>query len=149
MGTATALLALVVIAVAGAACADQWGDSRMTVDDFPIVTCSMHYRVSLSAGFERNEDIELRPDDERTVAFSDVEFAMKYLFSVSEGATFLIDAKAPGGSDFFARGLYQFTEKLPTGSLFAGGHGFTGLHYVHPPGSSSEAQYFCRATKAS
>jgi hypothetical protein len=41
--------------------------------------------------------------------------------------------------------LYQFIPEAELRDQFAGGHGFTGLTYVHHPTSSAELQYFCQS----
>ena len=42
--------------------------------------------------------------------------------------------------------LYQFSS--PPKNQFAGGHGFTGLHYVHHPESGAELQFWATVKKA-
>ncbi len=61
----------------------------------------------------------------------------------------MIDAELPDADDFFSRDLYQFLDdEPPPARIFAGGHGFTGLAYIHPPDTSAEVQYSCRAQDA-
>lgn len=69
-------------------------------------------------------------------------------YSEQEGGTLIVDERLPedGDFEFFHRGLYQFVPgDAPTGETFDGGHGFTGLAYVQPPGSTAETQYICVA----
>ncbi len=141
------LAVLLLATVTTAACAEKPRHSRLAVDDFPVARCRVAYRPTLSTGLQ-SEEVELRPGDGRSLAFHDVTIEMTYSFSKFEGATLWIDAKLPNATNFFTRSFYQFIAgQPPTGHLFQGGHGFTGLVYVHPPGSSSEAQYFCQANE--
>lgn len=113
--------------------------------DFPPVVCTVAYRSSVERPPETQEPIRLEPGDGRTLTFDDVVLALDYDFSAGEGGALRLDAVEPESEDILMRGLYQLAPGEPPPSAFVGGHGFTGLVYVHPPRSEAEAQYYCEA----
>lgn len=138
----------IVAALILTGCTAGPGDDASTASDPPDVSCTVAYRSAVTEPLEPSREVTLMAGESDNVELGDVTIAFDYSSSESEGASVRVDA-FPAGSDApLTRTLYQFIDgRPPTGDLFAGGHGFTGLSYVYPPGASSEAQFWCRASE--
>ncbi len=113
--------------------------------DVDALTCQFFWRASTAEGFTPRNQTAVRlaaPGDERRVELGDVTVRASLDDSTSGGARLLLafDLGAMTIDDVYDFGDQRFPANLP-----AGGHGFTGLHYLAHPGSNSELQYHCSA----
>lgn len=136
-----------VLAALLAGCSGQQGPGGFDPADAVELSCTLTYRSAVTEPIQEQEDVVVAPGETRTVAFDPLEIDLVYDVSPQEGATLRIDAREPGSDEPFVRNLYQFTDDGPPQD-FAGQTGFTGLTYLHPPGTDAEVQYFCSADAA-
>lgn len=76
------------------------------------------------------------------VEFPLMTIAVRYAGDGPEGRNVLITVTDPDGAEI-SSALYQIGQPGLQDIEFAGGHGFTGLHYVHH--DQAMLQYFCGA----
>lgn len=119
------------------------------------IECHSFYRSSVNEmdGWKRNF-ILTREDSQKTVEFPDLVFRVYLLeeyVSDESGNRFdrvgiKIWVLLPDEGDELLGVLYQNIE-IPDATYYvaAGGHGFTGLHYVYNPTSRAELQFWCEA----
>ncbi|MCU0486919.1 MAG: hypothetical protein MUC85_12510 [Anaerolineales bacterium] len=119
------------------------------------IDCHAFYRASVNemGGWTRNL-ILTREDSQKTVEFPDLVFRVylleEYVSDESGNSSSNVGIKIwvflPGENDELLGLLYQDIE-IPdvTAYVAAGGHGFTGLHYVYNPTSRAELQFWCVA----
>ena len=119
------------------------------------IDCHAFYRTGVNEmdGWTRNL-ILTRNDNQKTVEFPDLTFRVNLLEehvsdesgNSSRNVGIKIWVFLPGEGDELLGLLYQDIE-IPhaTAYVAAGGHGFTGLHYVYNPASRAELQFWCKA----
>jgi len=119
------------------------------------IECHAFYRSSVNEmdGWTRNL-VLTREDSQKTVEFPDLVFRVylleEYVSDVSGNSSRNVGIKIwvflPGEDAELLGVLYQDIEIPPaTAYVAAGGHGFTGLHYVYNPTSRAELQFWCVA----
>jgi hypothetical protein len=150
------LAALSVLAAVLAGCgADQGetGDEPPPVgDDGPAlpaaVECGTQYRPDATQ-LTGAEEPELRVErsagptgSAETVEFETMTLSVTYRGDAPEGRTVELVVETTAGEPL-ARTLYQIGDTALQDVAFAGGHGFTGLHYVSHAGA--ELQVWCEA----
>ncbi|WP_017626715.1 hypothetical protein [Nocardiopsis chromatogenes] len=111
------------------------------------VVCEANYRAGDTGAGQEDATLEAeRTDDmagaEDTAEFEEMSIALRYIGEAPEGRMISVDVTDATG-DRIARDLYQLGTPAVQDIAFSGGHGFTGLSYVH----SGEAtlQYWCTA----
>ena len=132
-----------IVALALVGCSTPSGaDGLRAAEDFPDVSCTVAYRNDVSVA-PSQERVVLSPGEERQLEFEELAITLTYQFDVGEGGSLMADVSLPDGGVLFARDLYQFVADDPPRNDFGGDHGFTGLNYVYPPGSTAEGQFLC------
>ncbi|MDA2811544.1 hypothetical protein O4J56_12960 [Nocardiopsis sp. RSe5-2] len=111
------------------------------------VVCEVSYRADDSGAGQRDATLEAERTDgmagaEDSAGFDEMSVALTYIGEAPEGRVVSVDVTDAAG-DRIARDLYQLGTPAVQDIEFSGGHGFTGLSYVH----SGEAtlQYWCTA----
>ncbi len=109
------------------------------------IDCQVFYRASAGESLSEGPPIALTPNGGSGVAtFDELEFSAQYLGDEFEGSSVSISVIAPDTREQIIAQLYQIDQSKGLVNQFVGGHGFTGLVYVHRPGSAAEMQYFCQ-----
>lgn len=111
--------------------------------ELPAITCEVAFRPGVDQPVEESRQITLKPGDNETVSWDEAMLDISYNVYPSEDTTIIIDARVPGNEEPVHRSLYQIAGANVLSTNFAGGHGFTGLHYFYPPGGTTEVQYYC------
>jgi hypothetical protein len=150
------LAALGILAVALAGCGADTGETSGEAptgrDDSPAlpvaVECGTHYRPDATQ-LTGAEEPELRVERSggptggaETVEFETMTLSVTYRGDAPEGRTVELVVETATGEPL-ARTLYQIGDMVVQDVAFAGGHGFTGLHYVSHAGA--ELQVWCQA----
>lgn len=111
------------------------------------VVCHANYRADDSGAGQEDATLEAERSDgtagaEDSAEFEEMSIALRYIGEAPEGRVISVDVTDAAG-DRIARDLYQLGTPAVQDIEFSGGHGFTGLSYVH----SGEAtlQYRCEA----
>ena len=116
---------------------------------YPVVECSVAYRSSPEMSQQDTQMIEMAAGDKpKFLQWDDLTLQVRYDFSEYESTTFIIDVLKSGEEAYLTRSLYQLSQERPLENQFSGGHGFTGLHYVHHPETQAELQFFCSAKES-
>lgn len=142
-GTAALMIAVIATTAALTSCQTET-DARGDAPAGPDVTCTVTSRPSVMVPMETEDRIEVEPGSTHTVELDHAVITLTYDATNYDVWSLRVDASEPGAETYFTRTLYQFTGPEPPSS-FAGDTGFTGLTYLHPPGSEAEIQYLCRA----
>lgn len=112
------------------------------------LVCTAQYRPfveTMEGGEERTftvERIDGPAAEGVAVEFPLMTIAVRYAGEGPEGHNVLITVTDPDSAEI-ASALYQIGRPGLQDIEFAGGHGFTGLHYVHH--EQAMLQYFCAA----
>lgn len=133
-----------VLTAAAAGCGSAQGDGAPLPER---VVCHAFYRADDTGAGQREETLELPRSDglqgsERTVEFEEMSLTAVYRADAPEGRSVRVEVRGAEGADL-ATGLYQFGSPPPQDIAFVGGHGFTGLSYVHH--GEAVLQYWCEA----
>jgi hypothetical protein len=111
--------------------------------------CTVFYRPATTAeGQAQSEETTVslvQHGDDEIITFGDLELQARYSDDAVEGRSLVISVTAQDTERILVQQLYQFIPEAELRDQFAGGHGFTGLTYVHHPTSSAELQYFCQS----
>jgi hypothetical protein len=112
------------------------------------ITCHTQYRPdaeSLTGAAEPTLTVdrvdETSPQPER-LDFATLSVEVAFHGDAPEGNNVTMVVTTPDGEPLI-RNLYQYTDGTELTTAFAGGHGFTGLHYVFHEGSS--LQVWCES----
>lgn len=132
---------LVALVLAGCS-PSSIADGLRAAEDFPDVSCTIAYRDDVDVA-PSQERVALSPGEQQTLEFEQLVIVLTYQFDAGEGGSLLVDASLPDGGALIARDLYQFVPDDPPRNDFGGGHGFTGLNYIYPPGTTAEGQFLC------
>ena len=111
------------------------------------IVCNTAYRSSVGVPIEREESVRFGDEDgQETVTFADLAFHAQYgSGQMNRERALRLWVSEPGETAELISQLYQLP--LDSGPLnqFVGGHGFSGLNYVHHPESGAELQFWCTA----
>ena len=109
------------------------------------IVCRTAYRTSVTRSIEVEDSILLPDaDTQESHTYTDLTFNVQYWSGEFDGERGLqVSVTEVGQTDFLASQLYQFSQDSGPQNQFAGGHGFTGLHYTYHPTSGAELQYWC------
>ncbi|HEU5066627.1 MAG TPA: hypothetical protein VFT61_00355 [Sphingomicrobium sp.] len=80
---------------------------------------------------------------ERSVSGGGFRFRLVYDNDRYEGASLNVYVYSQTTGKLIEQTLFQFDRQQDPVDQFAGGHGFTGLHYVYAPDSTAQLQYIC------
>jgi len=113
--------------------------------------CSFFFRPSVNEAPGPGTVIEVGENHPgKTVAVGDFNVILTYTASESfpintpSGGSLYVDIASVGNQGFL-RTLYQISPANLPSNVFAGQHGFSGLHYVTHATTGSELQYICEA----
>lgn len=114
-----------------------------------IITCTVAYRSSVEQPIEQEELLTFTSErDEQTLLFADAIFHATYEpGKINNERSLRLWVTDMGNTNTHQSQLYQLQADSGPQNQFAGGHGFTGLHYSYPPNSSAELQYWCTASQ--
>jgi hypothetical protein len=135
---------VLLVGSAMSGCASAGGSDNGRIAPPDQLACSTHYNPV--SGAENDQDAVALPVDlgaTATAAHPAITLTVSYPSDDYEGTSVSIAASDAEGRELM-RILYQLD---PTTDAFrteyAGGHGFTGLHYVYSAGA--ELQFWCGA----
>ncbi|MDS1270670.1 hypothetical protein RIF23_10200 [Lipingzhangella sp. LS1_29] len=142
----------VTLAVAGCAADGATTTAADPGRDAEAVTCSMQYRPDAeSAAGQRSESVTVPAEsgvvgDEpgARLEFPDLVFEVTYVAGAPDGNGVTTVVRATDDDSERHRVLHQLpAEPGLVDIVFAGGHGFTGLHYANH--EDAQLQYWCTA----
>jgi len=108
------------------------------------VICTAAYRTDVNQSIEWEETITFTDNDaEQMIAFADMMFHAAYSAGETDNERNLRVWVTDAGGAVLQSTLYQLPLDSGPQNQFAGGHGFTGLHYSYAPDSSAELQFWC------
>jgi hypothetical protein len=139
--TSPALLATLaaVLALVTACAASSPRASDLSIE------CQVFYRPAPDKQFSETI-VTLGPGNaSRSLSYDRLEITVQLTDDLGEGTSLSIAVTDLEAGGEIGRQLYQIDRAKGLTNQFVGGHGFTGLHYVHQPGSTGELQYFCLA----
>jgi hypothetical protein len=134
-----------------AACGDDsdTGDGRGDAVESPsTIACDVYYRplgdASTEGAVEHTVSLETRGGGsaEQSVDFDTMSFTVRSFSDAGEGDAVAVSVTASDGEGLTSV-LYQLGSFDLADVSFAGGHGFTGLHYVDHEGA--QLQFWCSA----
>jgi hypothetical protein len=130
-----------------AACGD--GDGGEAVAGLPTaITCGVYYRplgdASTEGAVERSVSLQTTEGGtaEQSAEFEAMSFTVQSSSDEAEGDTLSVSVSSREGA-VVTSVLYQLASFDLGEVAFAGGHGFTGLHYVDHAGA--QLQFWCSA----
>lgn len=112
------------------------------------ITCTTAYRARPSARIDRTDEVSLTDAAPVRVTYADLVFEAQHLDDPQYGSAVNLRVTSRGSAKRILEVLYQLEQGGRLVNQFAGGHGFTGLHYVYEPATGSELQFWCALTES-
>jgi hypothetical protein len=143
MNPCSSIVAGIAAALSGCAAAQVPPAPAAAASIAPAFVCRAFLRPTPQARIEPLDEIRMSEPGDRSVSLGGFRFRVLYSNDRYEGAAIGTYVYSGPGDQPVEHTLFQFDPDEGLVDQFRGGHGFTGLHYVDPPGSAAELQYFC------
>lgn len=111
------------------------------------ITCHTAYRSAPTVPIEAEQTISFgTADQQQEVPYEDLTFHAQYSSGAADNERALrLWISGTGHTAELHSTLFQLPIDSGPQNQFAGGHGFTGLHYAYHPDTAAELQYWCTA----
>jgi hypothetical protein len=142
------LLTIVLTVLSLASCGDQSSPAdAQSPGRASQIVCNTAYRSSAGGRIEREDSLTFSDSDsQQSLSYGELEFYGSYDAGEQDRERGLRVWVTERGSDMdLTTVLYQLPLDSGPQNQFIGGHGFTGLNYIHHPSSGAELQFWCEA----
>ena len=107
------------------------------------IICTTAFRSNPGLPIEHTEVLVLTTATSVMAVYQDLVFRANFRDEPQMGASIIMDVETSASRAPIMTVLYQLAQNARVIDQFVGGHGFTGLHYVHHPTSGAELQFWC------